>query len=508
MPIIRRLLIANRGEIAVRIIRTCREMGIQTVAVYSDPDAGGMHTRLADQAIGIGGATPAESYLNGARILAAAQTAACDAVHPGFGFLSENADFAQAVIDAGLVWVGPPPEAIRAMGVKTEALARMKAAGVPTLPGFSQADATLAQYAAAADQIGYPILVKAAAGGGGKGMRVAHSPIDLEAALAAAGREAGKAFADGRLFLEKYIQDAHHIEFQIFADQAGNTIHLLERECSVQRRHQKIIEETPSPYLTADLREKMGQAAVQAAQAVGYVNAGTVEFIVDDKTGAFYFLEMNTRLQVEHPVTEMITGLDLVHWQLLVAMGNPLMLSQADVFGRGHAIECRIYAEDPAQAFLPQTGTILFTALPNGPGVRVDTGVASGDQISIHYDPMIAKLIVHAAHREQAIAKMRVALANYVLLGLTTNIAFLSDLLASAEFISGRTTTRLIDDHFSGWGQEESAPIAPAALIAAALGKFLAGSGQSVAGAPDAAMAAEGDPFNPWVRHDGFRLGG
>ncbi|HRE47938.1 MAG TPA: acetyl-CoA carboxylase biotin carboxylase subunit [Aggregatilineales bacterium] len=501
---IRRLLIANRGEIAVRIIRACRERGIESVVVYADPDAGSIPVRLADHAVSLGGSSPAESYLQGERVIAAALSAGCDAVHPGFGFLSENADFAQRVRASGLIFVGPTAESIRAMGVKTAALERVRAAGVPTLPGFAgDSSSTTADFLRAAAGIGYPVLVKAAAGGGGKGMRIVHAEGDLPDALESAQREAGRAFGDARVFLEKYIEDARHIEIQLFADSAGNTVHLFERECSVQRRHQKIIEETPSPYLTPDLRSQMGEAAVNAARAIGYLNAGTVEFIVDARDGRFYFLEMNTRLQVEHPITELVTGIDLVHLQLRIAEGELLPFQQAEVMQRGHAIECRIYAEDPAQDFLPQTGTILRAVEPRAPGVRVDSGVGTGDEITIHYDPMIAKLIVHAETREAAIRRMDAALAEYVILGLTTNIPFLRDLLNHPVFLAGETTTNLIARHFNAW-QPFSEPPPAEVIIAAALGEMFLGT----AAAPTAnAAVAEGDFYSPWVRTDGYRTG-
>ncbi|MCC6975576.1 MAG: ATP-grasp domain-containing protein [Anaerolineae bacterium] len=500
---IKRILIANRGEIAVRIIRACRELGIESVVVYSDPDAHTIPVRMADRAVSIGGSAPSESYLRSDKIIEAARQAACDAVHPGFGFLSENADFAQSALDAGLIFIGPDPESIRVMGLKTAALAAVREAGVPTLPGFESAE-NLQSYLEGARQIGYPVLVKAAAGGGGKGMRVVYTESELIPALESAAREAGKAFADQRVFLEKYIEEARHIEFQIFGDRAGGLVHLFERECSVQRRHQKIIEEAPSPYLTPSLRAQMGESALKAARAVNYVNAGTVEFIVDARSGAYYFLEMNTRLQVEHPITELVTGVDLVKLQIRVAAGQPLPFGQADVAQRGHALECRIYAEDPASHFLPQTGTILRAVEPWGPGVRVDSGVGTGDEISIHYDPMIAKLIVHAGGREEAIRRMDAALAGYVILGLTTNTRFLREVITSPDFQQGYTTTRLIEQRFSEWSPAEREAPHPA-LIAAALGELLGGVSTTPV---TKSSESESDPFSPWSRADGFRLGG
>ena len=440
---IQKILIANRGEIAVRVIRACREMGIQTVAVYSDADRHALHMRLADEAVHIGPATAQASYLSTERILEAARQTGANAIHPGYGFLSENASFAQAVTQAGLTFIGPSPEAIQAMGDKAEARRRMQAAGVPVVPGYEGLN-DIDSLTQAADRLGYPLLVKAAAGGGGKGMRVVRQPAELSESIGAAQREALNAFNDQRLILERYIPNARHIEFQILAGAHGNTIHLFERECSLQRRHQKILEEAPSPLLNSPaaidigLRERMGATAVAAAQAVGYQNAGTVEFIVNPTTLDHYFLEMNTRLQVEHPITELVSGLDLVHWQIRIADGEVLSLRQADIKQRGHAIECRLYAEDPANGFLPATGQLLRFIQPKGPGIRVDTGVTSGDEITIHYDPLVAKLIAYAENRPSAIARMQTALRETVLLGITSNGQFLQDVLSEAEFQSGQ----------------------------------------------------------------------
>jgi 3-methylcrotonyl-CoA carboxylase alpha subunit len=499
---IRRLLIANRGEIAVRLVRACREHGLESVVVYSEADSESMAVRMATYAVPVGASPPAESYLRIDKMIAAALSSGCDAVHPGFGFLAENAAFAEACQAAGLIFVGPPAEAIRVMGLKTTALARVRAAGVPTLPGFSDAagSAIEADYLAAAERIGYPVLVKASAGGGGKGMRIVEAAAELPAALQSARREAEKAFADGRVFLEKYIAEAHHIEFQIFADAHGNTVHLFERECSVQRRHQKIIEESPSPYLMPALRAKMGAAAVAAAQAVNYVNAGTIEFIVDSSTGLFYFLEMNTRLQVEHPVTECVTGLDLVGLQLHVAAGGVLPFTQAELSQRGHAIECRIYAEDPAEQFLPQTGKLLHLTEPQGPGIRVDSGVRSGDTISIYYDPMIAKLIVHAETRAAAIRRMDAALAQYVILGLVNNVSFLRAVIAHPVFGSGQTTTALLGRHFGNWQPAPSDDLSQDLLLIAAAFAHLKT-------AVTASNGASQPPTDVWDAQDNFRLG-
>ncbi len=498
---IKNVLIANRGEVAIRIIRACRELGIGTVLVYSEADAESIAVRMADRSVLIGPPPPSESYLRIDRIVEAARTTGCDAVHPGFGFLSENANFAEAVQAAGLIFVGPDPDAIRAMGLKTTALSLVKAAGVPTLPGY-EGGGSDQDYVKAAAEIGYPVLVKAAAGGGGKGMRIVRAEADLVDAIQSARREAEKAFGDGRVFLEKYIDNARHIEFQIFADRQGNTVHLFERECSIQRRHQKIIEETPSPYLTETLRAEMGQAAVNAAKAVHYVNAGTIEFIVDSAAGKFYFLEMNTRLQVEHPVTELVTGLDLVRLQFHVASGEPLPFRQEDLMQRGHAIECRVYAEDPANGFLPAIGTIQRAVEPQGPGIRVDSGVGTGDEISIYYDPMIAKLIVFAQDREATIQRMSAALSQYIILGLTTNIAFLRQVIDHSEFRSGQTTTAFIERHLTNW-QPPQAAVPDEALIAAAL--------SAVQAAPvrvsETTGGGLGDSYTPWQQGDGFRMG-
>ena len=500
-----KILIANRGEIAVRIMRACREMGITTVAVYSEADASAQHVLQADQAALIGPAPASESYLRMEKIIDVAQRLGCDAIHPGFGFLAENAAFAQAVTNVGITFIGPTPETIRVMGSKTAARAVMEAAGVPVVPGYqgSDTDADLLQAAA---MVGYPLLVKAAAGGGGKGMRVVRDPEDLAAALQSARNEALHSFGDETIFLERLVERPHHIEFQIFGDSHGNIVHLFERECSIQRRHQKIIEETPSPLLEngidKTLRERMAQAAIAAAEATDYLNAGTVEFLADD-AGNFYFLEMNTRLQVEHPVTELVTGVDLVKLQIRVAAGEALPFSQADISQRGHAIECRIYAEDPATNFMPSIGTIHYLQEPSGPGIRVDSGMASGDDVSIHYDPMLAKLIVLADTRPDAIDKMRAALAEYVVLGdLITNIPFLHDLLDHDIYRKGNTTTDFIDSYMDAW-QPATPDLLDEVLIAAALADL----NQSVStGTSDRAQEVA-DPFSPWQQHAGFRMG-
>jgi 3-methylcrotonyl-CoA carboxylase alpha subunit len=440
-----KLLIANRGEIACRVIRTARRLGIRTVAVHSEADAGARHVRLADEAVLIGPPPARESYLAAGRILEAARATGAEAIHPGYGFLSENADFADACEKAGLVFVGPPAAAIRAMGSKSAAKALMEKADVPLVPGYHGEGQDPALLAREARRIGYPVLVKASAGGGGKGMRRVDRPEDLDAALAACKREALQAFGDDRVLLERWVLRPRHVEVQVFADRHGNLVHLFERDCSVQRRHQKVVEEAPAPGMTPERRAAMGAAAVEAARAVGYVGAGTVEFIVDP-AGRFSFMEMNTRLQVEHPVTEMITGLDLVEWQLRVAAGEPLPLRQEQLQIDGHAVEARVYAEDPEKGFLPSTGRLVHLAAPETSyHVRIDAGVDEGDEIGPHYDPMIAKLIVWDATRERALARMRSALAQLRIVGVANNVEFLARLVASPAFASGDLDTGLIE---------------------------------------------------------------
>ena len=445
---IRKILVANRGEIAVRIIRTCREMGIASVAVYSDADAASLHVRMADEAVHIGPAPSAQSYLVTDRILEAARERGADAIHPGYGFLSENAAFAQACADRGIIFIGPTPGAIKAMGDKTAARALMEEAGVPMAPGTIDAISDKEEAARTAAAIGFPVLIKAAAGGGGKGMRIVRSAGDFAAALETASSEATSAFGDGRVFIEKYIEEPRHIEFQILADTHGNVVHLFERECSIQRRHQKVVEEAPSCILTPDVREAMGDAAIRAARSCNYVGAGTVEFLLD-KDMQFYFMEMNTRLQVEHPVTEEITGLDLVEQQILVAEGHPLPFAQEDCTINGHAIECRIYAEDPSSGFMPGPGTLLAHDTPSGPGVRVDSGVEEGSEISLYYDPMISKLTTWGRTREQAMDRMIRALDEYGVAGVPTTIGFCRFVMGHEAFRSGRFSTHFVDDHFS-----------------------------------------------------------
>jgi acetyl-CoA carboxylase biotin carboxylase subunit len=462
----KRVLIANRGEIAIRVMRACRELGMETVAVYSEADARAPHVMHADLAVCIGPPPSHESYLNVARIIDAARSTNADAVHPGYGFLAENATFARAVQDAGFTFVGPGPDVIAAMGDKPLARRTVTAAGVPVVPADEDPPRDGEQLLTAARELGYPLLIKAAAGGGGKGMRVVRNPADLAAAFSAAAREALGAFGDDRLFLERYVERPRHVEVQILADHAGKVVHLGERECSIQRRHQKIIEETPCPAVDAALRNRMTEAAIAAARSVGYCNAGTVEFLLD-ASGQFYFLEMNTRLQVEHPITELVTGIDLVHAQLRIAAGESLWLRQGDIVARGHAMECRIYAEDPAQQFLPQLGAIRYLREPQGPGIRVDSGIVAGFEVPLYYDPLLAKVSVWGETREAARRRAIAALTDYVVLGCTTNTPFLLDVLEHSAFVRGETHTHFVDEHFPSWrGREHHRVIA---AIAAAL---------------------------------------
>ncbi len=448
----KKILIANRGEIAVRIMRTCREMGIATVAVYSDADDVALHVKSADEAICIGSPMPQDSYLNFDRIIEAAGKSGAEAIHPGYGFLSENDKFARRCEQERITFIGPPAAVIKSLGDKTEARRIMQNGNVPVIPGMTAPGNNFAEISRYAREIGYPVIIKAAAGGGGKGMRVVNEPDQLESAFQAARSEAQTAFGNGAVYLEKYLEKSRHVEIQILADHCGNIIHLCERECSIQRRHQKIIEETPSPAMNPKLREDMGQAAVNAARAAGYQNAGTVEFLLDD-TGKFYFMEVNTRLQVEHPITEMIAGIDLVREQINIACGLPLTYTQKEIQPRGHAIECRIYAEDPENSFMPSPGTIRYLREPAGPGIRVDSGIYSGFTVPTAYDPILSKLVVYAASRPAAIEKMARALGEYAVLGIKTQIPFLLDVIRSERFSKGDTWTRLIDDEFAGWKQ-------------------------------------------------------
>ncbi len=484
-----RVLVANRGEIAVRIMRACRELGIRTVAVYSEADATAPHVLTADEAVGIGPAPAADSYLKVDTLLDAARRTGADAVHPGYGFLSENAGFAAACEAAGLTFIGPSSTVIAAMGSKTAARKAVAAAGVPVVPGETPGTQDADSIGEAMARVGYPVLLKASAGGGGKGMRIVRAPGEVADAIAAASREATRAFADGAVYVERLIERPRHIEVQVLADRHGHTVHLFERDCTLQRRHQKVIEEAPGPTITSDLRARITRAAVAAAEAVGYVNAGTVEFLVKDEE--FYFLEMNTRLQVEHPITEAITGVDLVQAQLLVASGEPLPFRQDDLSIRGHAVECRVYAEDPATGFLPQTGRLLRYRAPLGPGIRVDAGVAEGQDITVHYDPMIAKLITTGRTRQEAIGRAHQALSQFEVLGLRHNIAFLRALLADDDVRNCRIHTRFIEEHLDRFvsALPESDLHALAAMAAVAAG------GSAPTPQTGHAAASGADPF-------------
>jgi 3-methylcrotonyl-CoA carboxylase alpha subunit len=500
-----KILIANRGEIAVRVARTAKRLGIRTVAVYSEADAGAMHTEICDEAYLIGGAAARDSYLHGERIIQVARETGAQAIHPGYGFLAENAAFARACADAEIIFVGPPAAAIEAMGSKSAAKALMEKAGVPLVPGYHGAEQGDAILETEAERIGYPVLIKASAGGGGKGMRVVEHREEFSKSLAAAKREAKSGFGDDRMLIEKYLARSRHIEVQVFADQSGECVHLFERDCSVQRRHQKIIEEAPAPGMTEARRRKMGAAAVAAAKAVGYVGAGTVEFIAEED-GNFYFMEMNTRLQVEHPVTEMITGLDLVEWQLRVADGGKLPLAQTALNIAGHSFEARVYAEDPSRGFLPATGTITHLRQPSdSPHVRVDTGVREGDEISINYDPMIAKVIAWDVDRPSALRRLRGALGEYEIVGPKTNVSFLLDLASHHAFARADVEPSLLDtgliERYRAELFPDAEPASDTVLSLAVLSELLHVDEQA-----RAAAAASGDPYSPWHRRDGWRL--
>ncbi len=467
-----KVLIANRGEIAVRIIRACRELGLETVAVFSEADRSALHVRYADEAYLLGPAPSRESYLRADKILEIARNSGADAIHPGYGFLAEREDFAAKCADMGITFIGPKPSSIAAMGDKGKARATVIKAGVPVVPGTEDVgNMTNDDLLRIAPTIGFPLLIKATAGGGGKGMREVRSIEEMPTLLASARREAESAFGDGNVYLEKLVEGARHIEFQIMADSQGNVIHLGERECSIQRRHQKLLEESPSSFIDDELREKMGSVAVKSAQAVDYVNAGTIEFLVD-KDRNFYFLEMNTRLQVEHPITEMVTGVDIVAEQLRIARGRQLSYTQEQIQMKGHAIECRVNAEDPFNGFMPSTGRITHSILPTGPGVRVDTGVYLGFEITPFYDPMIAKLIVWGETRAQAILRMRRALEEYRIVGVRTNIPFHQTLMDSHRFMGGQFDTRFVEERFSMETASETDPAQ--AEIAAILATLVA----------------------------------
>ena len=495
-----KILIANRGEIACRVIRTARRMGIATVAVYSEVDRNALHAELADEAWPIGPAPARDSYLNIAAILDAARNSGAEAVHPGYGFLSENPEFAEACEAAGIVFIGPPASAMRTMGSKAEAKDLMQRHGVPLVAGYHGGEQNPARLLDEAERIGFPVLIKASAGGGGRGMRAVASAAEFAASLAGAKREAEAAFGDGRVLLEKYLPRPRHIEVQIFADRYGNTMHLFERDCSIQRRHQKVVEEAPAPGLDTGQRNALAETAVAAARAVGYVGAGTVEFIAQG--GDFYFIEMNARLQVEHPVTEAVTGLDLVEWQFRVAAGEPLPICRRDLASHGHAIEARLYAEDPERGFLPQTGVLHGLRLPPPELARVDTGVRQGDTVTPFYDPMIAKIIAWGEDRAAAVGRLRRALAETAVLGVGTNLDFLSRVAAHPEFMSGAVDTGFIERHRATL-MPPRRPVPDTVLAAAALSRL-----RARADAAAATGSRSGDPFSPWARVDGWRLNG
>jgi 3-methylcrotonyl-CoA carboxylase alpha subunit len=488
-----KILIANRGEIACRIMRTARRMGIGTVAVYSEADRNALHVDMADEAIAIGAAPARESYLRADRIVEAARATGAQAIHPGYGFLSENADFADACAAAGLVFIGPPASAIRAMGSKAAAKALMAKAGVPLVPGYHGDAQDFAVFRDEAAKIGYPVLIKASAGGGGKGMRVVENEAALQAAIEGAQHESRASFGDDRLLIEKYLTRPRHIEIQVFADAHGKCVSLFERDCSIQRRHQKVLEESPAPFMTGERRQSMGAAAIAAAHAVGYVGAGTVEFIAEND--AFFFMEMNTRLQVEHPVTEMVTGLDLVEWQLRVADGEPL--PPAPAAPHGHAIEARIYAEDPSRDFLPSIGKLIHLRTPAD--VRIDSGVREGDQITPFYDPMIAKLIVHAPDRPQAVRKLAVALDGFEIAGVRSNLALLRAIAADPVYAAGDVDTGFIGRHPEVLHEPETTANDTHIILAAATLDLRAGQ---------TATAHPADPYSPWDAADSWRLNG
>jgi acetyl-CoA carboxylase biotin carboxylase subunit len=481
-----KVLVANRGEIALRIVRTLRELGLESVAVYSEADAGAPHVPLATQAVCVGPPAVSESYLNIETILEAALQTGADAVHPGYGLLSENPAFAEAVTKAGMTWIGPPIDAMNIMASKTHARAAMAKAGVPVVPGGTVEEA---------QSIGFPLLIKASAGGGGKGMRRVDTADEWTDALAACRREAAKAFGDDTVYLERCIERPRHVEIQVLADTHGTVVHLFERECSVQRRHQKVVEESPCVALSESQRTQMGDMAVAAAQSVGYVGAGTVEFLVDPE-GAFYFLEMNTRLQVEHPVTEMVVGLDLVAEQIRIAQGEKLGYVQGDLRQRGHAIECRIYAEDPV-SHLPQTGVIQTLIVPEGPGIRHDSGICTGWEVGVHYDPLLAKLCAWGPSREMAIARLRRALDEYIVVGVQTNLDLLRHVVGHPEFAAGNTTTAFLDEH-----SYERPPVPDVAFIARALADLVVSEPNGSATNTD----HYGDAHSPWKRLGGWRL--
>jgi acetyl-CoA carboxylase biotin carboxylase subunit len=495
-----KVLVANRGEIALRVVRACHELGVKAVAVYSEADAGAPHVREADEAVLLGPPPSSESYLRGDAIIEAARRTGAEAIHPGYGFLSEREWFARAVRDAGLVWVGPPAEAIAAMGSKTAARTLAIAAGTPVVPGTTTALRDAAEAAEVAERFGYPVLLKAAAGGGGKGMRVVHGPGELASSLAAAQREAKNAFGDDAVYVEKYIVGPRHVEIQVLGDTHGTMLHLGERECSIQRRHQKMIEEAPSVAVSPELRARMGAAAAAAAKAAGYTNAGTCEFLLD-AAGDFYFLEMNTRIQVEHPVTELVTGVDLVQWQLRIAAGEKLPFAQADLSPRGWAMECRITSEDPANGFLPSTGQIRYLHLPSGPGVRWDGGIEAGSAVTLFYDPMLAKLIVHAPTRGEAIERMHRALLELTIEGVDTSRDFHLRMMENDDFRRGNIGIQWLEQHLDELlGQRPETSTLTRAAITAALLADRDRTGRHRETAPEASTPPQAPWGSTWLR--------
>jgi len=497
-----KILVANRGEIAVRVIRACREMGIRTVAVFSEADRRGLHVLSADEAVCIGPPPAVESYLNMDAVIQAARKTGAEAIHPGYGFLAENAAFARRCEEEGITFIGPRSSALELVGDKIRSRRTLEQAGIAIIPGMKGAVRDKQVFKAEARKIGYPVMIKASAGGGGKGMRTIFREEDLIPALEAGMREAGSAFGDETVYLEKYIQEPRHVEFQVLADNHGNIVHLFERECSIQRRHQKIVEETPSTVLDPQLRVRMGETARKVMEISGYNNAGTVEFLLD-KEKNFYFLEVNARLQVEHPVTELTTGVDLVHQQIRIAAGEKLPFSQEDLSARGHALECRIYAEDPGNRFLPSSGKVLYLREPRGPGIRHDCGIYSGCEVPIYYDPILAKLIVWAENRDKACSRMIRALDEYVVLGIQTTVGFLKDVIAHPSFLRGETTTGFLDEHFAGWtGDDETGEDrGQLAALVAALDSI-----QRTGAAPEAGERKDRAP-SPWLTLGGWRLG-
>ena len=503
-----KVLVANRGEIALRVIRACRELGVRTVAVYSEADARAPHVREADEAVLLGPPPSSESYLKGDAIIAAAVRTGAQAIHPGYGFLSEREWFARAVRDAGLVWIGPPAEAIAAMGSKTSARELAIKAGTPIVPGTTTALRDADEAAEVAERFGYPVLLKAAAGGGGKGMRVVHAREELASALASAQREAKSSFGDDAVYVEKYIVGPRHVEIQVLGDMHGTMLHLGERECSVQRRHQKMIEEAPSVAVTPELRARMGAAAVAAARAAGYVNAGTCEFLLD-ASGEFYFLEMNTRIQVEHPVTELVTGIDLVQWQLRIAAGEPLPFTQEEITPRGWAIECRITSEDPSNSFLPSTGRVQYLHVPSGPGVRWDSGIEMGSEISLYYDPMLAKLIVWAPNRAEAVERMHRALLELTIEGVDTSRDFHLRVMEDADFRSGAIEIQWLERRLADLTnvQPPAAGVVQAAIAAVLLAERARSAPRRASQATSASTSAaeSNDTWLRTARREGLR---